>query len=215
MLRRVVLSDRGAAAGRRASLLRGRAVAAALCVLVPAARADLFGQDEDLCARVDADHSNMWEDQAHGLRTMFDLHVQYPLSEGVDFIGRSITLQWDVALTFEAVDPQGAVIATAHGSDYITVETTPAFVGHEYFSVRGHHSGAGHHEEIEAPHITCGGGTDVPPPSPPHAPECDLGPMYASYPIGSTYAAGSDAMIKLMSWKPNRIFELSFFVHFL
>ena len=123
-------------------MLRGRAVAAALCVLVPAARADLFGQDEDLCARVDADHSNMWEDQAHGLRTMFDLHVQYPLSEGVDFIGRSITLQWDVALTFEAVDPQGAVIATAHGSDYITVETTPAFVGHEYFSVRGYHSGA-------------------------------------------------------------------------
>ena len=192
-------------------MLRGRAVAAALCVLVPAARADLFGQDEDLCARVDADHSNMWEDQAHGTRTMFDLHVQYPLSEGVDFIGRSITLQWDVALTFEAVDPQGAVIATAHGSDYITVETTPAFVGHEYFSVRGYHSGAGHHEEIQAPHITCGGGTDVPPPSPPHAPECDLGPMYASYPIGSTYAAGSDAMIKLMSWKPNRIFELSFF----
>ena len=47
-------------------MLRGRAVAAALCVLVPAARADLFGQDEDLCARVDADHSNMWEDQAHG-----------------------------------------------------------------------------------------------------------------------------------------------------
>ena len=27
-------------------MLRGRAVAAALCVLVPAARADLFGQDE-------------------------------------------------------------------------------------------------------------------------------------------------------------------------
>ena len=50
-------------------MLRGRAVAAALCVLVPAARADLFGQDEDLCARVDAEHSNMWEDQAHGLRT--------------------------------------------------------------------------------------------------------------------------------------------------
>ena len=114
----------------------------------------------------------MWEDQAHGLRTRFDLHVQYPLSEGVDFIGRSITLQWDVALTFEAVDPQGAVIATAHGSDYITVETTPAFVGHEYFSVRGYHSGAGHHEEIQAPHITCGGST-APPPSPPHAPECD------------------------------------------
>ena len=56
------------------SMLRGRAVAAALCVLVPAARADLFGQDEDLCARVDADHSNMWEDQApRAARARFDL----------------------------------------------------------------------------------------------------------------------------------------------
>ena len=138
-------------------------------------------------------------DRSHGLRTMFDLHVQYPLSEGVDFIGRSIKLQWDSALVFESVDPQGAVMATMHGSDYIVVETTPAFVGHDSFQIRGHRNGAGHREQLQAPRITCAGGTDVPPPSPPHSPECDLGPMYSSYPIGSTYAAGSDVMIKLMS----------------
>ena len=80
----------------------------------------------------------------------------------------------------------------------------------DYFSVKGIRRG-GPPEDLLEPTITCSGDVDVPPPSPPHPPDCDLAPQVHTYPIGSTVADGSRVTMKLSSWKPWRVFTLTYF----
>lgn len=69
------------------------------------------------------------------------------------------------------------------------------YIDHEYFSITGFREGPGR-DDILMPTITCSGGSDVPPPSPPHPASCDLMPEYEAYPIGSRLSDGADATVK-------------------
>ena len=65
------------------------------------------------CGRVEGDQSNMRPDHLDGLKWLYMLHVSFPLTEGAEFMGTTVKLQWPHALTIETVEPQGAVRAVA------------------------------------------------------------------------------------------------------
>ena len=163
------------------------------------------------CARMSGDQSNIWPDSANGFRSNFDLHVMFPLSNDPDFMEKTVRVEFQRPLTIERVEPQGAVTAVNGGPNFVEVEVSPAYVGHEYFSIQGFREGGGGHEDMLSPTITCTGGTDVPPPSPPHSTDCDLMPEYGAYPLGGTREAGSDVTIKLSRWIPFRTFTVVYY----
>jgi hypothetical protein len=163
------------------------------------------------CARMSGDQSNIWPDSANGFRSNFDLHVMFPLSNDPDFMEKTVRVEFSRPLTIERVEPQGAVIATSGGPNFVEVEVSPAYVGHEYFSIQGFREGGGTHEDMLSPTITCSGGSDVPPPAPPHSTDCDLMPEYGAYPLGGTREAGSDVTIKLSRWIPFRTFTVVYY----
>ncbi|KAL1523755.1 hypothetical protein AB1Y20_018681 [Prymnesium parvum] len=178
--------------------------------LPPALAEFSWTQKSELCARM-GDASNVWPDTNAGFKWKFDLHVKFPLTEGADILDKKIRLEWRNPLTIEHVQPQGAVTAVAGGSNWIEVEPTPGYVGHDQFSIEGYRTG-GAHDDLVSPTITCSGDTDVPPPSPPKLQaDCDLMPELQTYPLGATREAGSDATIKLTRWVPFRIFTLTYF----
>ena len=163
------------------------------------------------CARMSGDESNIWSDQQNGFRWNFDLHVAFPLGADPDFMEKTVKVEFLRPLSILRVEPQGAVSAINGGPNWVQVEVTPSYVGHEYFSIQGFREGGGSHEDLLSPTITCVGGGDVPPPSPPHLPDCDLAPVYGSYPLGGSREAGSDVTIKLSKWTPFRVFTLIYF----
>ena len=163
------------------------------------------------CARLSADHSNIWSDQTNGFRWNFDLHVAFPLSNDPDYMEKIVKVEFRHPLTIEHVEPQGAVVAVTGGANFVEVAVTPMYTGHEYFSIQGFREGGGSHDDMLSPTITCSGGSDVPPPSPPHAADCDMSPEYGAYPLGGTREAGSDVTIKLADWEPFRRFTLIYY----
>ena len=140
-----------------------------------------------------------------------DLHVMFPLNADPDFMEKTVRVEFARPLTIERVEPQGAVTAVAGGPNFVEVEVSPAYVGHEYFSIQGYREGGSSHEDMLSPTITCSGGTDVPPPAPPHATDCDLMPEYGAYPLGGTRDAGSDVTLKLLRWVPYRTFTVVYY----
>lgn len=161
------------------------------------------------CARVSAE-SNIWTDPSNMRRANFDLHIMFPLGADADFMEKTVRVEFMSPLTIRRVEPQGAANAVAGGSNFVEVQVTPGYIGHEYFSIQGFREG-GTTEDLRSPTITCNGGADVPPPSPPHLPDCDLAPEYSGYPLGGTREAGSDVTIKLSTWKPFRVFTVVYF----
>jgi len=163
------------------------------------------------CARMDGDQSNIWADQQNGFRWNFDLHIRFPLGADPDFMEKTVRVKFARPLSILRVEPQGSVSAVNGGVDFVEVEVTPSYVGHEYFSIQGFREGGGSHEDLLSPEISCAGGTDVPPPMPPGPPSCDLQPVYGSYPLGGQREAGSDVTIKLSKWTPFRVFSMVYF----
>jgi hypothetical protein len=130
--------------------------------------------------------------------------------ESEDMLEKTVRIEWEDDLTIQHLEPQGAVSFVGGGHRYVLVKPQAQYVGHDYFSVKGIRR-AGPPEDLLEPTITCTGDVNVPPPSPPGPPECDLAPQVHTYPIGSTVAAGSRVTMKLSSWKPWRVFTLTYF----
>lgn len=162
------------------------------------------------CARMSGDDSNIWASSSQGFRWNFDLHVQFPLSNDPDYMEKTVRVEFRRPLVIERIEPQGAATAINGGPNFVEVEVSPAYVGHEYFSIQGFREG-GSTDDMLSPTITCGGGADVPPPAPPHAADCDLAPEYGAYPLGGTREAGSDVTLKLARWVPFRNFMLVYY----
>ena len=55
------------------------------------------------------------------------------------------------------VQPQGAVTALNGGANWILVEASPQYIGHDSFSIEGYRAGGGRHEDLVSPTITCNG----------------------------------------------------------
>lgn len=163
------------------------------------------------CARMSGDDSNIWSSSTQGFRWNFDLHVQFPLASDPEYMEKTVRVEFRRPLTIERIEPQGSATAINGGPNFVEVEVSPAYVGHEYFSIQGFREGGGSTDDMLSPTITCSGGADVPPPSPPHATDCDLMPQYGAYPLGGTREAGSDVTVKLTRWVPFRTFTLVFF----
>ncbi len=163
------------------------------------------------CAQMDGIQSNIWSDASTGFRTNFDLHVQFPLAQDDDYMEKTVKIEWSRPLSIEHVQPQGAATAIRGGENWIEIEVTPQYIGHTYFSIQGFRQGGTSSEDLLVPIITCNGGTDVPPPSPPGVTSCDLAPKYGAYPIGGTRESGSDVTIKLTDWKPFRVFTMIYY----
>jgi hypothetical protein len=103
------------AALHRATMAFGphlRRSAVVLFVALHGSRAEFsWTEHSAACAKM-SDTSNIWPDQTAGFRWKFDLHVTFPLSEGGEFLDKTIKLEWQHPLTIEHVQPQGAVTAT-------------------------------------------------------------------------------------------------------
>ena len=170
-----------------------------------------FDDDDGVCAKVESEQSTTWQ-EGHGVGWHFDIHIRFPLAEmeAEDLLEKTIRIEWENDLTIEHLEPQGAVSFVGGGHRYVLVKPQAQYVGHDYFSVKGIRRG-GPPEDLLEPTITCTGDVDVPPPSPPHPPDCDLAPQVHTYPIGSTVADGSRVTMKLSSWKPWRVFTLTYF----
>lgn len=166
---------------------------------------------DSACARMETEQSNIWQAD-HGIGWRFDLHVQFPLAETdpEDLFDKTIRIEWEHDLTIESLEPQGAITAVSGGKNFVVVQASPQYMGHPTFQVQGLRRG-GTPEDLLTPTITCSGGVNVPPPSPPGPAECDLNPQVHAYPIGSTLAAGNRVTMKLASWKPWRVFTLTYF----
>ena len=164
-----------------------------------------------VCAKVEAEQSNTWQ-QGHQVGWNFDIHIRFPLAEmeADEMLEKVIRIEWENDLTIQHLEPQGAVTFVGGGRRYVLVKPQPQYVGHDYFSVKGIRKG-GAPEDLLEPTITCSGGEDVPPPSPPGPPLCDLSPQVHTYPIGSTNADGSRVTMKLSKWVPWRVFTLTYF----
>jgi hypothetical protein len=176
----------------------------------PSAGGYTWSSTTTACARMSGDDSNIWADSTHGFRWNFDLHVQFPMSSDPDYMEKTVRVEFRRPLTIERIEPQGSATAINGGPNFVEVEVSPAYVGHEYFSIQGFREG-GSTDDMLSPTITCTGGTDVPPPAPPHAADCDLAPQYAAYPLGGTREAGSDVTLKLSRWVPFRTFTLIYY----
>ena len=170
-----------------------------------------FEVDDGVCAKIEAEQSTTWQ-EGHEVGWNFDIHVRFPLTEmeAEDMLEKTIRVEWENDLTIQHLEPQGAVSFVGGGHRYVLVKPQLQYVGHDYFSIKGIRRG-GPPEDLLEPTITCSGDVDAPPPSPPHPPECDLAPEVHTYPIGSTVAAGSRVTMKLSSWKPWRIFTLTYY----
>ena len=166
---------------------------------------------DSACARVEMEQSNIWQAD-HGIGWQFDIHVQFPLADTdpEDLFDETVRIEWEHDLTIESIEPQGAVTADDGGKNYVVIKAHPQYTGHDTFQVQGFRRG-GATDDLLTPTFTCSGGVNVPPPSPPGPPECDLNPQVHGYPIGSTLAAGNRVTMKLASWKPWRVFTLTYF----
>ena len=163
------------------------------------------------CARMSGEHSNIWSENTMGLRWNFDLHVMFPLANDPDYMEKVVRVEFQKPLSIERIEPQGAATAVSGGPNFVEVEVSPGYIGHEYFSIQGFREGGGSHEDMLSPKITCVGGADVPPPSPPHARDCDLGVEYGAYPLGGTREAGSDVTLRLSDWVPGKQFTMIYY----
>ena len=170
-----------------------------------------FDDDDGVCAKIEAEQSTTWQ-EGHSVGWHFDIHIRFPLAEmeAEDMLEKTIRIEWENDLTIEHLEPQGAVTFVGGGHRFVLVKPQAQYVGHDYFSVKGIRRG-GPAEDLLEPTITCTGDVDVPPPSPPHPPDCDLAPQVHTYPIGSTLQDGSRVTMKLSSWKPWRVFTLTYF----
>lgn len=179
-------------------------------LLCPCVSGYTWSTQTTVCARMSGDQSNIWASSTNGFRWNFDLHVQFPLSSDSDYMEKTVRVEFRRPLVIERIEPQGSATAINGGTNFVEVEVSPAYVGHEYFSIQGFREG-GTTEDMLSPTITCSGGADVPPPAPPHAADCDLAPEYGAYPLGGTREAGSDVTLKLTRWVPSRTFMLVYY----
>ena len=182
-----------------------------LLLVAPCSGGYTWSTQTTACARMSGDDSNIWASSTNGFRWNFDLHVQFPLASDGDYMEKTVRVEFRHPLVIERIEPQGSATAINGGPNFVEVEVSPAYVGHEYFSIQGFREGGGSTDDMLSPTITCSGGSDVPPPSPPHPADCDLAPQYGAYPLGGTREAGSDATIKLSRWIPFRTFTLVYY----
>merc|ERR1719409_2663823 len=114
-----------------------------------------WSQQTEACARMSGDDSNIWPDQTAGFRWNFDLHVLFPLSDDVDYMDKTVKVEFLHPLTIEHIEPQGSAIAVSGGPNFVIVQVSPAYVGHGYFSIQGFREGGGTRDDLLSPVITC------------------------------------------------------------
>ena len=202
---------RATLSGGRGVTMRVLGLALTLAVCCTAELLPSFDDDDGVCAKIEAEQSTTWQ-EGHAVGWHFDIHIRFPLAEmeAEAMLEKTIRIEWENDLTIEHLEPQGAVTFVGGGHRFVLVKPQAQYVGHDYFSVKGIRRG-GPPEDLLEPTITCTGDVDVPPPSPPHPPDCDLAPQVHTYPIGSSSADGSRVTMKLSSWKPWRVFTLTYF----